>query len=61
LALGCMDSSPRSGDDRGLTFGRIYKEDGTLAVSVAQEGVVRLQRNKSFVAPTAAKIEQPKL
>ncbi|KAF9363620.1 Acyl-CoA thioesterase 8 [Mortierella sp. NVP85] len=49
--------TPRSGDDRGLTFGRIYKEDGTLAVSVAQEGVVRLQRNKSFVAPA----EQPKL
>ncbi|KAF9429112.1 Acyl-CoA thioesterase 8 [Entomortierella beljakovae] len=33
----------RSGCDRGLTFGRIYKEDGTLAVSVAQEGVVRLE------------------
>ncbi|KAF9989221.1 Acyl-CoA thioesterase 8, partial [Entomortierella chlamydospora] len=31
-----------SGCDRGLTFGRIYKEDGTLAVSVAQEGVVRM-------------------
>ncbi|KAG0357719.1 Acyl-CoA thioesterase 8 [Gamsiella multidivaricata] len=37
--------SPRSGCDRGLTFGRIYKEDGTLAVSVAQEGVVRLRTN----------------
>ncbi|KAF9984635.1 Acyl-CoA thioesterase 8 [Modicella reniformis] len=44
--------SPRSGDDRGLTFGRIYREDGTLAVSVAQEGVVRLQPSK---------VEQPKL
>ncbi|KAF9932632.1 Acyl-CoA thioesterase 8 [Mortierella alpina] len=49
--------SPRSGCDRGLTFGRIYKEDGTLAVSVAQEGVVRLQS----VKPSAAVIEQPKL
>ncbi|KAF8937115.1 Acyl-CoA thioesterase 8 [Dissophora ornata] len=38
--------SPRSGCDRGLTFGRIYKEDGTLAVSVAQEGVVRLKASK---------------
>ncbi|KAG9323535.1 hypothetical protein KVV02_003355 [Mortierella alpina] len=38
--------TPRSGCDRGLTFGRIYKEDGTLAVSVAQEGVVRLKNNK---------------
>ncbi|KAF9971449.1 Acyl-CoA thioesterase 8 [Actinomortierella ambigua] len=38
--------SPRSGCDRGLTFGRIYKEDGTLAVSVAQEGVVRLNESK---------------
>ncbi|KAG0205540.1 Acyl-CoA thioesterase 8 [Mortierella sp. GBA30] len=49
--------SPRSGCDRGLTFGRIYKEDGTLAVSVAQEGVVRLQA----VAPSEATVEQPKL
>ncbi|KAG0082780.1 Acyl-CoA thioesterase 8 [Podila epicladia] len=39
--------SPRSGCDRGLTFGRIYKEDGTLAVSVAQEGVVRLKANQT--------------
>ncbi|KAG0262595.1 Acyl-CoA thioesterase 8 [Actinomortierella ambigua] len=38
--------SPRSGCDRGLAFGRIYKEDGTLAVSVAQEGVVRLSEAK---------------
>ncbi|KAF9284127.1 Acyl-CoA thioesterase 8 [Mortierella alpina] len=37
--------TPRSGCDRGLTFGRIYKEDGTLAVSVAQEGVVRMRNN----------------
>ncbi|KAF9564338.1 hypothetical protein EC968_004578 [Mortierella alpina] len=49
--------SPRSGCDRGLTFGRIYKEDGTLAVSVAQEGVMRLQSVKRSTATT----EQPKL
>ncbi|KAF9897931.1 Acyl-CoA thioesterase 8 [Lobosporangium transversale] len=49
--------TPRSGCDRGLTFGRIYKEDGTLAVSVAQEGVVRL-RSK---APSSATVDQPKL
>ncbi|KAG0350630.1 Acyl-CoA thioesterase 8 [Gamsiella multidivaricata] len=49
--------TPRSGCDRGLTFGRIYKEDGTLAVSVAQEGVVRLKES----TPSAATVEQPKL
>ena len=26
---------------RGLVLGRLWKQDGTLAVSVAQEGVVR--------------------
>ncbi|KAF9191172.1 Acyl-CoA thioesterase 8 [Haplosporangium sp. Z 11] len=52
--------SPRSGCDRGLTFGRIYKEDGTLAVSVAQEGVVRLQPSKKVTASTAT-VEPPKL
>ncbi|KAG0223354.1 peroxisomal long-chain acyl-CoA thioesterase 1 [Mortierella sp. GBAus27b] len=46
--------TPRSGDDRGLTFGRIYKEDGTLAVSVAQEGVVRMHSDSSAA-------EKPKL
>ncbi|KAI1320793.1 Acyl-CoA thioesterase 8 [Mortierella claussenii] len=49
--------TPRSGCDRGLTFGRIYKEDGTLAVSVAQEGVVRLKPRK----PSPATVQQPKL
>ncbi|KAG0261172.1 Acyl-CoA thioesterase 8 [Mortierella polycephala] len=44
--------TPRSGCDRGLTFGRIYKEDGTLAVSVAQEGVVRFKARK----PTEPKL-----
>ncbi|KAF9096229.1 Acyl-CoA thioesterase 8 [Mortierella sp. AM989] len=39
--------SPRSGCDRGLAFGRIYTEDGTLAVSIAQEGVVRMEPDES--------------
>lgn len=47
LKSSAFPTSPRSGCDRGLTFGRIYKEDGTLAVSVAQEGVVRLKANQS--------------
>ncbi|KAG0265608.1 Acyl-CoA thioesterase 8 [Mortierella polycephala] len=52
--------SPRSGCDRGLTFGRIYKEDGTLAISVAQEGVVRLKASHEATASTAS-VELPKL
>lgn len=35
--------SPRSNDGRGLSFGYIFRADGTLVVSVAQEGVIRLQ------------------
>ncbi|KAG0338405.1 Acyl-CoA thioesterase 8 [Podila horticola] len=46
--------TPRSGCDRGLAFGRIYKEDGTLAVTVAQEGVVRMR-------PAKTKSDKPKL
>ncbi|KAF9212316.1 Acyl-CoA thioesterase 8 [Podila verticillata] len=46
--------TPRSGCDRGLAFGRIYKEDGTLAVTVAQEGVVRMR-------PAKPKANKPKL
>ncbi|KAG0035875.1 Acyl-CoA thioesterase 8 [Podila clonocystis] len=46
--------TPRSGCDRGLAFGRIYKEDGTLAVTVAQEGVVRMR-------PAKPKADKPKL
>ncbi len=30
--------------NRTLMHGRLWKEDGTLAVTVAQEGLVRLQK-----------------
>ncbi|XP_077983384.1 acyl-coenzyme A thioesterase 8-like [Glandiceps talaboti] len=33
--------SPRSGGGRGFNLGRLWKQDGTLAVSVAQESVLR--------------------
>ena len=33
--------SPSAGGARGLASGRIFREDGTLAVSVVQEGLVR--------------------
>ena len=35
--------SPRACGGRALSFGRLYKQDGTLAVSTAQEGVIRLR------------------
>lgn len=34
-------------ENRGLSFGRIYTKDGKLAVAVAQEGLIRLNNNKS--------------
>ncbi|KAI8072737.1 HotDog domain-containing protein [Gongronella butleri] len=34
--------SPRSGDGRGLAFGRVYTRDGRLVMTTAQEGIVRL-------------------
>jgi acyl-CoA thioesterase II len=34
--------SPASGGSRGLVSGRLYTEDGDLAVSIMQEGVVRV-------------------
>merc|ERR1711894_366769 len=39
--------SPRLNGSRGFTLGRLWKRDGTLAVSVAQEGVVRIDPGKS--------------
>ncbi|KAG0285153.1 Acyl-CoA thioesterase 8, partial [Dissophora globulifera] len=50
--------SPHSGFDRGLVIGRIYKEDGTLAASVVQEGVFRLQQK--FI-PFPVAVDKPKL
>ena len=35
-------TSPAAGGGRGLGFGRIYRADGTLVASAAQEGLVRL-------------------
>jgi acyl-CoA thioesterase-2 len=36
--------SPSASGGRGLAEGRIFRADGTLAVSVMQEGLVRLLR-----------------
>lgn len=33
--------SPRAAHNRVLTTGRLYKQDGTLAVSIVQEGLIR--------------------
>ena len=33
--------SPRMSGSRGLTFGHIYTREGVLAMSVAQEGLIR--------------------
>jgi acyl-CoA thioesterase II len=35
--------SPAAAGGRGLGVGRIFREDGTLAVSVVQEGLIRLR------------------
>ncbi|KAI9025890.1 HotDog domain-containing protein [Phycomyces nitens] len=34
--------SPRTSEGRGIAFGKIYTQDGTLVASTAQEGLVRL-------------------
>ena len=39
--------SPRAHGARGLSFGRIFTEDGLLVASVAQEGLIRPRRDKS--------------
>ena len=36
--------SPNAGGARGFTLGRIFTRDGKLAVSVAQEGLIRRRR-----------------
>jgi acyl-CoA thioesterase-2 len=36
--------SPRTGGARGLARGEIYTHDGQLAVSVVQEGLIRVGR-----------------
>eukprot|EP00510_Aplanochytrium_minuta_P004945 CAMPEP_0184006472 /NCGR_PEP_ID=MMETSP0954-20121128/717_1 /TAXON_ID=627963 /ORGANISM="Aplanochytrium sp, Strain PBS07" /LENGTH=206 /DNA_ID=CAMNT_0026285035 /DNA_START=325 /DNA_END=945 /DNA_ORIENTATION=+ len=37
--------SPRAGGARGLSLGKIYRRDGTLAVTCSQEGVIRLRKD----------------
>jgi len=39
--------SPNLSDSRGFSRGLIFKSDGTLIASVAQEGLLRLRRNPS--------------
>ena len=39
--------SPFAGGARGMNFGSIYRQDGTLVASVAQEGLIRQHRSDS--------------
>lgn len=43
-----------TGQSRGLTFGQVYRRDGTLVASLAQEGLYRgwQQGAEGFVSPT---------
>lgn len=36
--------SPSAESGRGMNFGRIYQEDGTLVASVAQESLARFRK-----------------
>lgn len=40
-----VQHSPNSGAARGLAIGRIYRRDGTLIATVAQEGLIRPRRS----------------
>jgi acyl-CoA thioesterase II len=51
--------SPRVAGERGLAFGKIYKRDGTLAVTVAQEGVIRLRSDAAILQPPAHSAHAP--
>ena len=35
--------SPRGSAERALAIGRIYRQDGVLAVSIGQEGIIRMK------------------
>lgn len=37
-----VQNSPASSGSRGLNFGHLYAQDGTLMISVAQEGLIRV-------------------
>lgn len=38
--------SPNAGGARGFCHGRMYAKDGTLIASTAQEGLIRLYKDK---------------
>lgn len=38
--------SPRTSDGRGVVFGRLFRQDGTLVATTAQEGIVRLSERE---------------
>ena len=49
--------SPRATDGRGLAYGMIFTTAGQLAVTVAQEGVLRLRSSKPIPkAPSTGKL-----
>lgn len=39
-----VTQSPRTSGGRGLNFGHVYSEDGSLIASVAQEGLMRIRK-----------------
>ncbi len=40
-------TSPNASNARGLCFGKIYQQDGTLVATVAQEGLIRLKKKEA--------------
>lgn len=38
--------SPRSNDERGTSFGRIYNQQGVLVATCSQEGIIRLTKGE---------------
>lgn len=38
--------SPRTNSGRGMVFGKIYSQDGTLVATTAQEGIIRLSERE---------------
>ncbi|KAI9311127.1 HotDog domain-containing protein [Dichotomocladium elegans] len=39
-------NSPRTSEGRGVVFGRLFRQDGTLVATTAQEGIVRLSERE---------------
>lgn len=46
----------RSSGARGLIHGEVYRQDGTLAVSVTQEGLIRYIEDKGETAEKRARL-----